>query len=187
MTDHPATWIYWLCCILLLLANIACWIATFFTLPGNWGIVVLAALFAFFLPEQENGLGVSWPAVGGLAVLAAVGELLEFVAGAAGAAKQGASRRSMVLSLVGATVGSIGGAIIGVPIPVVGPIVAALGGGAAGAFAGAYLGETWKGRADHEKLSISKAALVGRLLGTVGKLFVGIAMVAYATVESLWV
>jgi hypothetical protein len=186
--DYPATWIYWLCCILLLLANVACWVATFFTLPGNWVIVALAALFAFFLPEQENGLGISWWAVGGLALLAGIGELLEFAAGAAGAAKQGASRRSMALSLVGAAVGSIGGALVGVPIPIVGPIVAALGGGAAGAFAGAYLGETWKGgRADHEKLSISKAALVGRLLGTVGKLLVGIAMVAYATVESLWV
>ncbi len=187
MPDYPATWIYWLCCILLLLANVACWVATFFTLPGNWVIVALAALFAFFLPEQENGLGISWWAVGGLALLAGIGELLEFAAGAAGAAKQGASRRSMALSLVGAAVGSIGGAIVGVPIPIVGPIIAALGGGAAGAFAGAYLGETWKGRAGDEKLSISKAALVGRLLGTVGKLLVGIAMVAYATVESLWV
>lgn len=186
-TAGPPTWVYWLGSLLLLLANIACWVATFVMLPGNWGIVVLAALFAFLLPEQENGLGVSWWAVGGVTGLAVVGELVEFAAGAAGAARQGASRRSLALSLIGAMAGSLGGALLGVPIPVVGPIVAALGGGALGAFAGAYLGETWKGRSGDDRLSISKAALVGRLLGTVGKLLVGIAMVAYVTVESLWI
>jgi uncharacterized protein YqgC (DUF456 family) len=178
---------YWLGSLLLLMANVACWIATFFLLPGNWGIVAFAALSAFLLPEQESGLGVSWWAVAGLTALALVGELLEFAAGAFGAARQGASRRSLVLSLAGAILGTIAGALIGVPIPVIGPILAALGGGAAGAFAGAYLGETWKGRSDSEKLAISKAALVGRLLGTVGKLAVGLVMVIYATVESLWV
>jgi uncharacterized protein YqgC (DUF456 family) len=186
MADVPPDWVYWLGSLLLLLANIACWLATLFMLPGNWGIVVLAALFALLLPEQENGLGMSWWAVGGLAVLAGVGEVLELVAGAAGASKQGASRRSLVLSMCGAMVGSIVGAFVGLPVPIVGPIIAALGGGALGAFGGAYLGEAWKGRAEPERLSISKAALVGRLLGTAGKLLTGIAMVVYATVESMW-
>ena len=178
---------YWLGGVLLLAANVACWVATFFMLPGNWGIVALAALFAVLFPEQENGLGMSWWAVGGLAALAGLGELLELIAGAAGAAKLGASRRSIALSMFGAMIGSIGGAFLGVPVPIVGPIIAALGGGALGAFAGAYLGETWKGRGDLERLSISKAALIGRLLGTVGKLVCGIVMVVYATVESFWV
>lgn len=188
MVDVPAFWVYWLGgMLLLLLANAACWIATCFNLPGNWGIVALAALFAVLLPEQENGLGMSWWAVGVLAVLAGLGELLELIAGAAGAAKLGASRRSIVLSMFGAMLGSIVGAVIGVPVPIVGPIIAALGGGALGAFAGAYLGETWKGRADQEKLSISKAALIGRLLGTVGKLAAGMVMVVYAAIDSFWV
>lgn len=185
--DAAPLWVYWLGGILLLLANVSCWVATFFTLPGNWGIVALAALFAVLLPEQENGLGMSWWAVGGLGALAGLGELLELITGAAGAAKLGASRRSIALSMFGAMMGSIAGAFIGLPVPIVGPVIAALGGGALGAFAGAYLGETWKGRADLERLSISKAALVGRLLGTVGKLMVGIAIVAYATIESFWV
>jgi uncharacterized protein YqgC (DUF456 family) len=184
--EAPALWVYWLGGILLLLANIACWIATVFTLPGNWGIVALAALCAVLLPEQESGVGMSWWAVGGLAALAGLGELLELVAGAAGAAKLGASRRSIALSMLGAMIGSIVGAFVGVPVPFVGSVIAAVGGGALGAFAGAYLGETWKGRADLEKFSISKAALVGRLLGTVGKLAAGMAMVAYATVEFFW-
>jgi len=185
--DAPPFWAYFLAGSLLLLGNVVCWIATCFSLPGNWGIVSLAVFYAVLLPEQENGLGMSWWAVGGLVALAGLGELLELIAGAAGAAKLGASRRSIVLSIFGAMLGSVAGAFIGVPVPIVGPLLAALGGGALGAFVGAYLGETWNGRADREKLSISMAALVGRLLGTVGKLVAGIAMVAYATVESFWV
>lgn len=184
-TNYPADWIYWVCLSLLLLANVGCWAASFFMMPGNWVMVGLAALCAVFLPEQPDGLGISWWAVLGLAALAGLGELIELAAGAAGAAKQGASRRSMFLSLLGAVVGSIAGAIIGIPIPIVGPVVAALGGAGAGAFLGAYLGETWKGRSGEERMNISKGALVGRLLGTVGKLMLGSVMVVYVTFETL--
>jgi uncharacterized protein len=185
VNPYPADWIYWLCLSLLLLANAGCWVASFFMLPGNWVMVGLAAVCAILLPEQEGGLGISWWAVLVLAALAGLGEMIEFAAGAAGAAKQGASRRAMFLSLVGAMLGSIAGAIIGVPVPVVGPIIAALGGAAGGAFLGAYLGETWKGRSGEERMNVSKGALVGRLLGTVGKLMVGSVMVVYITIESL--
>ena len=187
--EYYSEWIYWTCGVgLLLVLNCACWIATVFTLPGNWGIVLLGALCAWLLPERPGDeLGFSWIAVIVLAVLAGIGEVIELAAGAAGAAKQGASRRAMVLALVGAAVGSVIGAIIGVPVPVIGSIVAAVGGGAGGAFLGAYLGEYWKGRASHERLSISTGAMLGRVAGTIGKLIVGAAMVAYATVESFLV
>jgi uncharacterized protein YqgC (DUF456 family) len=146
--DYYAEWIYWTCGVaLLLVANLACWLATVFTLPGNWGIVSLAALCAWLLPERAGDeLGFSWVAVMILVVMAGIGELVEFAAGAAGAAKQGASRRAMVMALLGAAVGSIVGAIIGVPVPVVGSIVAAVGGGAGGRFSAAYLGEYWRPR-----------------------------------------
>lgn len=187
--DYPPDWVYWTFGVgLLFIANVACWLATIFTLPGNWAMLALAALCAVFLPEAEGtALGFTWTAVIVLLVLASLGELIEFLASAAGAAKQGASRRAMALSLAGAAVGSVTGAIVGVPIPVVGPIIAAIGGGALGAFGGAYLGEYWKGRANHERLSISKGAMIGRVLGTVGKLIVGGVMLAYATVESFLV
>jgi uncharacterized protein YqgC (DUF456 family) len=128
----------------------------------------------------------SWWTVGILAGLAVAGEVVEFVAGAAGAARQGASRRSIVLSLVGTIVGSIVGAIIGIPIPLIGPLIAALGGGAVGAFAGAYLGETWKGRSSDQSLSVSKAAVIGRLLGTLGKLAVGALMVVVVAIDGFF-
>ncbi|MFO1093522.1 MAG: hypothetical protein U0992_09450 [Planctomycetaceae bacterium] len=38
-----------------------------------------------------------------------------------------------------------------------------------------------------ERLSISTGAMLGRIAGTIGKLIVGAAMVAYAIVESFWI
>ena len=179
--------LYYVWAVLLLVANLAAWVSNFFTLPGNWIIVALTAVFAFFLPDQD-GPGLGWTIVAVVAVLAVLGEVFEFVAGAAGAAKQGASRRAMVLSAVGAIVGSIGGSIAGsfIPIPVVGTIVGALGGGAFGAFGGAYLGEVWKGKSSDQSLQIGKAALAGRLLGTVGKLCVGAVMLLVVTMASFF-
>lgn len=172
--------------VLLVLAAIGCWAANVFTLPGNWLIVGLAAAFAYFLPPQEYGRGFGWATVAVLAALAVLGEVIEFAAGAAGAAKHGASRRAMLLAMAGAAVGSVAGAAVGIPVPVVGSLVAAVGGGAAGAFGGAYLGEMWKGKEHPERTAVSKGALVGRLFGTVGKLAAGAAMVAVLGVMTFW-
>ncbi|MGC1272206.1 MAG: DUF456 domain-containing protein [Planctomycetaceae bacterium] len=168
--------------ILLVLAAIGCWFTNAFTLPGNWLIVGLAALFAWLLPAEEYGRGFGWITVIVLAVIAGLGELIEFAAGAAGAAKKGASRRAMLFSMVGAMIGSIAGAAIGFPIPIIGPLIAAVGGGAAGAFGGAYLGETWKGKQHPDRAAVSAGALMGRLFGTVGKLAAGAVMVAVLAV-----
>ena len=57
--------------------------------------------------------------------------------------------------------------------------------GAAGAFVGAYAGEAWKGRGEEQRIAVSKAAFVGRLLGTVGKLGVGAIMAVIAAADAL--
>jgi hypothetical protein len=172
-----AAWIYYLWAVLLVVAAGTAWLLTLFTLPGNWIVVATAALFAFLLPE-EAGRGITWVTVGMLVGLAIVGEIVEFGAGAAGAAKQGASRRSIVLSIVGAMIGSITGLAIGAPIPILGSFIMAVLGGAAGAFAGGYLGEAWKGRTEEERIAVGRGAFAGRLWGTVGKLAVGAIMLA---------
>jgi uncharacterized protein YqgC (DUF456 family) len=172
-----AAWVYYLWAVLLLLACGAAWFLTLFMLPGNWLIVTAAALFALLLPENA-GRGLAWVTVGVLVGLAILGEIVEFGAGAAGAAKQGASRRAIMLSIAGAMVGSIAGLAIGAPIPILGSFVMAVLGGAAGAFAGAYIGEAWKGRSDEERVAAGKGAFFGRLWGTVGKLAVGAIMLA---------
>ncbi|MEX2316882.1 MAG: DUF456 domain-containing protein [Pirellulales bacterium] len=171
-------WLYYLLALLLVLACGGAWLTTLVTMPGNWIVVGLAALFAWLLPAGEDGgRGMSWTAVLYLLALAVLGEIVEFGAGAAGAAKQGASRRSVALSIVGAMVGSFAGLAFGSPIPVLGSLVGAVLGGAAGAFVGAYVGEAWKGRAEDDRIAAGRGAFVGRLWGTAGKLAVGAIMV----------
>jgi uncharacterized protein YqgC (DUF456 family) len=175
--------VYYLLAACLAVLNLGAWATSLFTLPGNWIVVVITALFAAFV-HPPHGEGVSWTVVGVAVGLALLGELVEFAAGAAGAAKHGGRRRGMLLAIGGAMIGSIAGGIVGVPVPVVGSVLGALGGGALGAFCGAYLGETWKGKTGPERMAVSTAALVGRLLGTVGKLAVGVVMVVVITIDS---
>ena len=172
------TWFYLCLAVPTVLLAAACWVSTLFTLPGNPAILALAAAWAWLMPKGEYGMGFSWGTVAVLGALVALGELIEFAAGAAGAKKEGGSRRGMALSIAGAMAGSLAGAAVGVPVPFAGPLIGAVGGGAAGAFGGAYLGETWKGRTSGEALQIGKGALIGRLLGTGGKLACGAVMVA---------
>lgn len=169
------SWVYYLWAIALVLACCVGWLTTLLSLPGNWIIVGLAALFAWLLPIT-GGRGIGWKTVAVLAGLAVVGEIVEFVASAAGAAKQGASKRGVALSMIGAVIGSILGLTVGLPIPILGSFVMALLGGAAGAFFGAYLGEAWKGRAHEERVAAGRGAFSGRIWGTVGKLAVGAIM-----------
>ena len=178
--------VYYIWATCLLLVSASAWGMTLFTLPGNWIIVGATALFAYFYPA-EDGRGVSWTVVGVLVAMAVLGELVELAAGAAGAAKHGASRRAMALSVVGTILGSVVGAVLlSATIPIVGTIVGAVGGGALGAFAGAYLGEVWKGSSSEERMTIGTAAMVGRILGTVGKLAVGATMVIIASADAFF-
>lgn len=169
-------WAYFLWAILLVLASSISWLSTLITLPGNWFIAGFAALFAWLIPVTADGRGISWTTVAVLVGLAVLGEVIEFGASAAGAAKQGASKRGIALSMVGAIVGSLLGLTAGVPIPIVGPFVMALVGGAAGAFFGAYMGESWKGRPEEHRVAVGRGAFTDRIWGTVAKLAVGAVM-----------
>lgn len=179
-------WLYYTLAALLLAGGVLCWLSNLFSLPGNWVLLGLVALFAFLAPETSDR-GVSWTAVGIMAALAVIGEVIEFAAGAAGAAKQGASRRSILLSLVGGVAGSILGATAGIPIPVVGSMIGALLGGSIGAFAGAYFGEVWNEQTHSTGVAVGKAAFIGRLWGTVGKFAIGAVMLGVAAADALFV
>ena len=171
--------------VLLCVVNLASWSANLVSMPGNWLIVVVTAIYAYFFPEAVSS-GVGIYGIGILVVLAILGEVLEFVAGAAIAGKQGASRRAMALAVVGTMAGSVLGAIFTLPIPILGPILGAVFGGAAGAFAGAWLGELWKGKSLDQGMRVGTGAMVGRLLGTSGKLLVGATMVVVAAVDACY-
>jgi len=171
--------------MLLIVGACIAWTLNFFALPGNWMIVGLAALLAWVNPAQVGGMGMEWSAVGIILALAVGGEILEAVAGAYGAGKRGGSRRAMFLAVLGTIAGSIVGAVGLLPILVIGPILGALVGGALGAFAGAYLGEMWKHGFNDKSISVGWGALVGRLIGTLGKLVVGAIMVVALAVQAL--
>ncbi len=152
--------------------------ATLMALPGNWGIVVLGALFMWLVPDSR----LTWIGIGVAAALAVVGEIVELAAGAAGAAKLGAKRRSMFLSMVATIVGSIVGSFL--PIPVVGTIIGALGGGAIGAYLGAYAGELHAGTDKELGHKIGGAAMKGRILGTLAKLIIGAAIFSTVVIDA---
>ncbi len=185
-TTPPPEWVYYLCGILLLVGNLAAWVGTLFMMPGNWIIVALAALSAYFLPETEQGLGFGWMFVAILGGLALLGEFVEFFGSASKAKQYGASRRAMVLSILGAMLGAIVGGMIGWPLGPIGGVVLIIVVGGAGAFAGTYAGETWKGRPRSERMAVSRAALFGRLFGTAGKLIIGMAMVSLTALASFY-
>ena len=168
---------------LLLIANMAAWASTLITLPGNWILLTLTILYAYFLPADYYPR-ISWTVVIVVALIALLGELIEFLAGAAGAAKQGGSKLGIFLSLVGAFLGSIGGAIGFSFIPVLGTMIGAVLGGALGAFGGAWLGEHNSQKTKEERFEIGKGAFIGRILGTVGKLAMGVIMLVVITIDS---
>jgi uncharacterized protein YqgC (DUF456 family) len=165
--------------ILLVAVLLAGWGLNLFGLPGNWINLAALACYAWRFPAGQR-LSITWWVVGGVLLLAILGEVLELVAGAAGAARAGASRRSAVLALGGSLAGSLLGAVIGLPIPLIGSVIAIVLGAALGALGGAMLGECWKGRTLDIGWQVGQAAFWGRLLGTAGKLTVGAAIVAVA-------
>lgn len=174
---------YYAWALLLVVSASFVWMANFFALPGNWFIIALAALFVLAMDSGNAAQGLNWSALGLLALIAAGGEVLEFLAGAAGAANKGGSRRAVALAIVGTIVGSIAGAVMGLPVPVIGPLAGALLGGAGGAFAGAYLGEMWKHGSGDQSIRVGVGAAIGRLLGTLGKLLVGLIMIVTLAVR----
>ena len=177
----------WIWPLLLLIFMVCCWALNLVGLPGNWINLVAVALYAWLMPDPHRA-DLGWIVVGGLLVLAIIGEVIEFAAGSAGAATAGGSKRGAVLAMVGALLGGVVGLVVGtfIPIPIVGSIIGSLLLSSTGALLGAMLGEAWKGREWEESFWVGHAAFWGRLLGTVGKIAVGAMMIMAATAAMLF-
>lgn len=163
---------FWTLATLLVLINAASLVLNLLLLPGNW--LMVAGLFCYLL-ATDFSRGPTWVVLLISVALAGIGEVLEMLMGSAKAAKQGASRRAVLLSLALSFVGSIGGTFL-IPIPLVGSVIGAILGAAAGAFSGAWLGEAWKGTATEKRHAISTAAMSGRLWGMLAKFAMGTAI-----------
>ncbi len=171
--------------IVVSLLAVCCLAATVLGLPGNWALVAIAAAIHWAISPQSFVHFELWVVVT-LGILAAIGEVIEFVAGAAGVGKMGGARRSAALAVVGSLVGAIVGLFVGSPIPIVGNVIASLILGGVGAWSGAVLGERWADKSWDGSIQIGAAAFWGRLFGTLGKSLCGVAMVVFTLFHCWW-
>lgn len=163
------------------LLNLVWLFLTVLSLPGNWLMVLTAAVAAWLLAVEGIPGMFGYPVLIAAVVLATIGEILEFLLGAAGARKAGGSKRAAAASIVGAIVGGIVATPL-VPIPLVGTLI----GVCAGAFAGAFGVELLIGKPMEASLASGKGAAVGRLWGTLAKLAVGVIIFIMLTADAFF-
>jgi uncharacterized protein len=150
--------------VVLTLLNLVFWVGILFNLPGTWLMIIFAVLLEWWQPGHFMfGWTVLFVVVG----LAILGELLEFVLGAAGSRQAGGSTRAAALAIVGSLVGGIMGTAL--PVPIVGTLI----GACLGAFAGSLIGDLWAGRPLFPSFEAGWGAAVGRFWGTMIKLVIG--------------
>jgi uncharacterized protein YqgC (DUF456 family) len=149
---------------ILVLANTV-WLALDLVgLPGNWLIVIGTLVVAWLQP----GMFGFWTLVVAVA-LAAAGEALELFSGVWGAQRGGAGRRGSVGALLGGLIGAIVGTFV-IPVPVFGSLI----GACVGACLCAWILELQGGRDTWASLHAGIGAGLGRAVGTIIKLFVGV-------------
>lgn len=151
----------WLILSIVLLVVLVCMAMTAITLPGIWTMAACSALLALWVPEY-----VGWWTVGALFGIAALSELIDFIASALGVKRMGGSRSGAIGSVVGTLAGAIIGTFV-IPIPIIGSVV----GGVAGAGLGAFLAErSIAQRTMRESFRSGSGAAAGRLVSMVLKL-----------------
>jgi len=164
---------HWAAYAILLLLCLAGIFITLLGLPGLWVMVAAALLYAWYTSFHYVGL---WTLVI-LAVIAAIAELIEFLAGSAGAKKAGGSRRAAWGALIGGLVGAL---VLTIPVPIIGTTI----GLCIGVFAGALIGEmTVRDDAAHS-IRVGIAATKARIYAIIIKLLFSVAMLAIAAIKA---
>src|SRR5512137_1264001 len=92
--------------IILILLNALCLVLVVFGIPGTWLMVAVTCLFAWW--QRDAGVFSDGTLIA-IAVLALMGELIEFLAGMLGARRSGASWRGSIAAIFGAMLGAIVG------------------------------------------------------------------------------
>jgi uncharacterized protein YqgC (DUF456 family) len=162
--------------IVLIIINGFWLILDLFWLPGNWLIVITTSLFAW--RQWENKVISIYPLIG-MGVLALLGEIVEFFAGAGGAKRAGAGRLGAIAAIFGSIAGAIAGTFF---IPLPGTIIGAcLGAGAAAAIVEMIVG---KPAATSIRSGIGASA--GYLIGTTTKFAIGIILWLTAAIAAFW-
>lgn len=156
----------WLWYLLLLTVQVFGLLFTVLGLPGLWVMVAAVAGYAWI---TKFDVYVGWPGLVAVIVLATVAEVMEFVAGSAGAKQAGGSRRAMIGAVVGAL---IGGFLFSIPVPILGTIF----GVCLGAFVGAAVVEMGIVGDPSHSMKVGWGAAKGRFYGIMLKLLFGVAI-----------
>jgi uncharacterized protein len=157
-------WLYYLCLVFLQFFGL---IVNLIGLPGLWLMLAATAAYAWITGGVYLG---GWTLLV-LLSLALAAEVVEFIAGGAGAKKAGSSSRAMWAAIAGGFVGGLFLTFL-VPIPVIGTIV----GACAGSFLGAAATELYVRRDMLHSLTVGYGAAKGRLWGILSKTGFGILM-----------
>lgn len=155
--------------LVLALAGIFC---IFVGLPGNFIILGLSALLAWYLKFEVIKIKI----IVLLFALAVLGEVAEFVLGIVGSKKRQASNRA----IMGSIVFSIVGAIIFAPFVFgIGAVIGAF----AGAFFGAFIVEYLRYKDIPKAVNSGKGAFLGKLGGVLVKTIIGFIMITTTLVQ----
>jgi hypothetical protein len=150
---------------LVVLGSLLGIVLTAATLPGTWIAVLIAMLCQWWNP----GL-FSWWTIGAAAAMALIGEAIDLLASAAGAARSGGGRSAAL----GSVIGGLGGAIIGsIVLPIVGTILGAV----VGAGLGAGMAERGiRERSWRDSAAVGAGAAAGKAVATIAKLGIAVAI-----------
>ncbi len=177
-------WLGYLVAVSFFLIGTGCVFTVALSLPGTWILLAIALLIEFgdqLYLAQDNQPTFPTPLLIGCVLVAAFGELLEFLAGMLGAKKAGSTARGVWGSLLGGLVG----AVLGLSIPV--PFVGSLIGAVIGTFVGAVIGERSAPEATlRSTLRPATGATIGRILGTLSKIPIAIAVWLALSIAAFW-
>ena len=143
-------------------------------IPGQFVVVAAAGVLAL-----AGGGIISWWVVLALLALAVLAEVLEGTAGFVGAGKAKGSFWSALGAVAGGLVGAILGSFV---LPIIGSLIGAF----VGTFGGAFTVEYSRTRDARPSGHVARGALIGRVVGSLIKVFVGIAMIAIVTAALIW-
>jgi uncharacterized protein YqgC (DUF456 family) len=174
---------YLLAAILVLLNTV--WLGLeLLGLPGNWLMVGTTVLLAWWRWDNSKPAGGQMFSPWTLCVIAALAlsaEVLEFLTGAIGAKKAGATKRGAFGAVAGGFVGGLAGTAA-IPLPVIGT----LAGACIGACLGAWALELARGAPPHMALRAGIGGGLGRLAGRLIRLAIAGAIWLIAAVAAFW-
>ncbi|MBL9141720.1 MAG: DUF456 family protein [Phycisphaerae bacterium] len=151
------------------------------TLPGIWLIVLAGVLYQGIAIGAGVPPPFTWWTLGIALALGVLGEVIELVTGALGAAAGGGRTRGAAGAMLGSIMGAVIGIFVFAFIPIIGPLIGALLGAALGAFVGELsYGDRTAGQATMPAVG----AAVGRVAGVMAKLVLAVTIWVMLSIDA---